>query len=41
VVGPFENFCTPKGVERWVSFTLTSYVKGHKKKKQAESGGPI
>jgi hypothetical protein len=41
VVEPFEDFCTLKGVERWVAFTLTSYVKGHKKKKQAESGGPI
>lgn len=41
MVGPFEDFCTPKSVERWVLFTLTSYVKGHKKTKQAESGGPI
>jgi hypothetical protein len=40
VVGIFKDFYTPKGVERWVSLTLSFYVKGHKKK-QMESYGPI
>jgi hypothetical protein len=40
VVGIFKDFYTPKGVERWVSLTLSFYVKGHKKKKM-ESYGPI
>jgi len=40
VVGLFKDFYTPKGVERWVSITLSFFFKGHKKK-QVESYGPI
>ena len=31
MVGLFEDFYTPRGVERRIPLTLTFYVKGYKK----------
>jgi len=32
MIGSFEDFCIPRGVERWVSLTLTFYVNDYEKK---------
>jgi len=40
VIDPFKDFYTPRDIEKWVSLTLTFYVKGHNKK-QTKSCDPI